>query len=47
MAKIKLAGKGKKKKKRNLEALPCLILIVLGIVLLGLLFYAILQSAGS
>ncbi len=44
MAKIKLAG-GKKKKKSNLEAVPCLLVILSGIVLLSLLFYAILQSA--
>jgi len=44
MAKIKLAGT-KKKKKSNLQAVPCLLLIISGTVLLGLLFYAILRSA--
>lgn len=46
MAKIKPV-KGKKKKSRNLEALPCLLVLVSGMILLGLLFYAIMKSAGS
>ena len=44
MAKIKPA-RGKKKKKSGLEAIPCVVLIVTGIILLSLLFYAILQSS--
>jgi hypothetical protein len=46
MAKLKAARPGKKKK-RNLDAIPCLILLVSGIVLLSLLFYALLRSASS
>jgi hypothetical protein len=44
MAKYKPAG-SKKKKKSNLGAIPCLLLLVSGIILLSLLFYAILKSA--
>ncbi|MCU0246768.1 MAG: hypothetical protein MUC42_09340 [Bryobacter sp.] len=47
MAKIKAAGKGKSKSKSArspLQALPCLILIVLGVVLLSMSFYALLRK---
>jgi hypothetical protein len=45
MAKIKAAGKGKSKSARSpLQALPCLILIVLGVVLLSMSFYALLRK---
>jgi hypothetical protein len=43
VAKIKPA-KGKKSKPSNWRAVPCLILIVTGIALIGLLFYGILRS---
>ena len=45
MAKIKPVGGKKKKKKSGLQAIPCFILIVSGIGLLALLFYAMLSSA--
>jgi len=45
MAKIKAARGGKKKRKANMEAIPCLVAILAAIVLVSLLFYAILQSA--
>lgn len=45
MAKVKPAARGKKKTRSNLEAIPCLLLILLGILLVSLLFYAILKSA--
>lgn len=44
MAKIKPAGR-KKKDKSSLGAIPCLLLLVSGMALLSLLFYAILNSA--
>ncbi len=44
MAKIKPA-RGKKKEKSSLGAIPCLLLLVSGMALLTLLFYAILKSA--
>jgi hypothetical protein len=47
MAKFKLARKGKTKEAPSRGAIPCLILLVSGIALLSLLFYAILRSAGS
>jgi hypothetical protein len=47
MAKIKAARGVKKKKKSALDAIPCLFLVVSGIVLLSLLFYAVARSAGS
>jgi hypothetical protein len=46
MAKLKPA-KGKKKKSSIAGAIPCLLLILSGIALMSLLFYAILKSAGS
>lgn len=46
MAKIKpVGGKKRKKKKSAAEAIPCFILIISGIGLLALLFYAMLSSA--
>lgn len=45
MARYKPAGKKKKQKESNLRAVPCLLLIILGIVLLSVLFYAMLQTA--
>jgi hypothetical protein len=45
MAKIKAAGKGKSKAARSpWQALPCFLLIVLGVVLLTLSFYALLRK---
>jgi len=44
MAKIKPARKDKAKKKAPPGAIPCAILVILGIVLLSLLFWAILKS---
>jgi hypothetical protein len=44
MAKIKPA-RGKKKKKTGPSAIPCFVLIITGMVLLSILFYAILKSA--
>ena len=46
MAKFKPAG-GKKKKESSRGAIPCLLALVSGIVLITMLFYAILKSAGS
>lgn len=43
MAKFK-AARGKKKKKSNLGAIPCFLLIISGILLVTMLFYAMLQS---
>lgn len=47
MAKLKPAKGGKKKKSSIAGAIPCLILILSGMALLSLLFYAILRSAGT
>ena len=47
MAKIKAVRAGKKKKKSALQAIPCFILIISGIALLAILFYAVLQSSTS
>ncbi|MCW5980110.1 MAG: hypothetical protein KIT09_18655 [Bryobacteraceae bacterium] len=44
MAKIKPV-KGKKKKESRKSAIPCFVLIISGMALLSLLFYAILRSA--
>jgi hypothetical protein len=44
MGKFKLAGKKKNKSPRPGGAIPCIALIVIGIVLVSLLFYAILKS---
>ena len=44
MAKVKAARK-KKKTPGNLQALPCLFLVLMGILLLSLLFWAVLRSA--
>jgi hypothetical protein len=45
MAKIKAAGKGKSKAARSpWQALPCLMLIILGLVLLSMSFYALLRK---
>jgi hypothetical protein len=45
MAKLRPAGKKKKKKESNLKAVPCLLLVITGIALLTMLFFAMLQSA--
>lgn len=45
MAKFRAAGKKKTAPKRPGGAIPCIILVVMGIVLMSLLFYAILRSA--
>ncbi len=45
MAKIKAARGRKKKDKSALQAIPCVILIISGIALLAMLFYALLQSS--
>ena len=46
MAKFKAAGSRKEKvKKSNLQAVPCLLLVVGGLVLVSMLFYALLSSA--
>jgi hypothetical protein len=48
VAKFKLAGRKKKATTAKPGgAIPCIILVVLGIALMSLLFYAILRSAGS
>jgi hypothetical protein len=47
MAKIKPAGKKKRKQKSNLQAIPCVLMILSGLILLALLFYALLQSSSS
>jgi hypothetical protein len=45
MAKIKAAGSRKEKAARsNLQAVPCLLLVVGILVLISLLFYALLSS---
>ena len=45
MAKIKAAGSRKDKPVRsNMQAIPCLLLVVGGLVLLSILFYALLSS---
>ena len=45
MAKLKAAGSRKEKAKRsNLQAIPCLLLVVGAVVLLSVLFYALLSS---
>jgi hypothetical protein len=46
MGKFKPA-RAKKKGASSRGAVPCLILLVSGIALISLLFYAILKSAGS
>ena len=38
------AAKGKKKKESSRGAVPCLILLILGISLFSLLFYAVVRS---
>ena len=45
MAKFKAAGKKKAAAKRPGGAIPCIILVVMGIVLMSLLFYAMLKTA--
>ena len=47
MAKFKPAGGKKAPAKSVRSAIPCLVLIVLGIVLMCLLFYLSLQSGSS
>jgi hypothetical protein len=47
MAKLKPAGSKKAPAKSNRSAIPCLILVVLGIALMCLLFYLSLQSGTS
>jgi hypothetical protein len=47
MAKFKLAGGKKAPTKSALKAVPCLVLVVLGIALMCLLFYLSLQSGTS
>ena len=44
MAKFKPAGKKKKTANPRPGAIPCILVVVLGIVLISLLFYAILRS---
>jgi hypothetical protein len=44
MAKFKPAGGKKGPAKRATSAIPCVLLIVAGIVLFSLLFYAVLRS---
>ena len=44
MAKFKPAKPGKKKESKIQGAIPCLILLVSGILLLSLLFYGMLKS---
>lgn len=44
MGKFKLAGKKKSRGQKPGGAIPCIGLIIMGIVLLSLLFYAILKS---
>ena len=45
MAKFRPAGKRTRAAKSNARAIPCLILIVLGIAMLCLLFYFSLKSS--
>jgi len=47
MAKFKPAGSKKAPAKSARSAIPCLVLIVLGIVIMCLLFYFSLQSGTS
>ena len=48
MAKFKAAGTRKPGvKKSNRSAIPCLVIVVLGIVIMCLLFYFSLQSSTS
>jgi hypothetical protein len=48
MAKFKLAGSSKKAPAKSARsAIPCLILVVLGIAMMCLLFYLSLQSGTS
>jgi hypothetical protein len=48
MAKFKLAGSAKKAPAKSARsAIPCLILVVLGIALMCVLFYLSLQSGTS
>jgi hypothetical protein len=44
MAKLKPAKKTKTKPRRALGVIPCAFLIISGIALLSLLFYAVLRS---
>ncbi len=45
MAKFRAAGKKKPTAKRPGGAIPCIILVVMGIILMSLLFYGILKTA--
>jgi hypothetical protein len=46
VAKLKLAGKKKKLASATPGgAVPCIVLVVLGLILMSLLFYAMLRSA--
>ncbi len=45
MAKYKLAGKSAAKAKPTRGVIPCLLVILGGIVLMSLLFYAMLSSS--
>ncbi len=47
MAKFKPAGGKKASKKSARSAIPCLVLVILGIVIMCLLFYFSLQSGTS
>jgi len=47
MAKFKPAGSKKSSKKSARSAIPCLVLVVLGILIMCLLFYYSLQPANS
>lgn len=44
MAKIKAAGSSKKTKRSNLQAIPCLLLVLGAVALLSVLFYALLSN---
>jgi hypothetical protein len=45
MARFKAAGKKKASSRSPGGAIPCIVILVLGMVLFSLLFYAILRSA--
>ncbi len=47
MAKFKLAGSKKVPAKSARSAIPCLVIVILGIVIMCLLFYFSLQSSTS
>jgi hypothetical protein len=47
MAKFKPAGSKKTPAKSARSAIPCLVIVILGIVIMSLLFYFSLQSSTS